>query len=183
MDFNLTSFLLGSVLGAAVAFMLRVQALKSLSLKLDQLGVGLGIEGFEDKQTSSSLTIGDVEGGIRGDLAGRDINKGTSNFYNNLRKALSANPRRRLRLIRSEHLQIRSNDHQFIEELRQIERKGDGWFGRYVDLCMENPEIQSAIHRKIQEIQNTAWEPVSLQFDNISEGIRVNIEIEQDYSK
>jgi hypothetical protein len=86
MQVDPTSLLIGAIVGAVVAFILRLHVLKKLDLKLDKLGIGLGVEGFDKEEPRSGVNIGDVQGGISGDIAGRDMHK-SSNFYKMLQAA------------------------------------------------------------------------------------------------
>jgi hypothetical protein len=85
MEFHITSFLIGLVVGLTIAFLLKLKSLKSLDLNLKKLGIGLGVQGFEE-QDRPGVSIRDVSGDISGDIAGRDVNKNSS-LYKNINAA------------------------------------------------------------------------------------------------
>ena len=81
MNFDISSFLIGLILGVAVLAIIKLNSLKKLSLDLEKLGISLGIEGFTktDEKPDSSGGV-HIEGGISGqtgDIAG-NIDKSTS---------------------------------------------------------------------------------------------------------
>jgi hypothetical protein len=75
MTIDWTSFAYGLVVGAVVVFLLRMFALRSLNLKLEQLGIALGVEGFEPKQP-----------GMKGDVKIRDISGRTGDIGGTMNK-------------------------------------------------------------------------------------------------
>ena len=59
--------------------------LKKLDIKLNKIGIDLGVEGFEPEQPTG-VRIGDVSGQVHGDIVGWD--KNTSNFFDKLEKSV-----------------------------------------------------------------------------------------------
>ena len=72
MQFDPTNFILGAVVGSVITFLLRLHALKSLQLDIKKLGVGLGVEGFQEQpQAPGNQTITVTGQGNK--TAGRDL--------------------------------------------------------------------------------------------------------------
>jgi hypothetical protein len=181
MEFNLSSLLIGVVIGALVAFLLKLNSLRRLELNLKKLGVFLGVEGFEEQPTSG-VRIGDIGGDVSGDIAGGDIVK-SSNFYRNLQQVIAGSINRRLKMRRLEHLQFKSDDSDFaayLERLRERNRNKD-WFPLWIQACLNRPEIKRQIDQKLNSFRKDGWDPVLLGLDNIPGGIHLNVELERDY--
>src|SRR5262245_24745163 len=132
--FEPLSFLLGLASGAILMAILRLWALKSLALKLNQIGVELGIEGFspESEASRSSASVGDISGSTVGDIAGRDIDKSTSNFHRKMRKMVQGTVRRHLEIRWTDSMRVLSQDEKFTKALEQLGSSGDNWFDQYV---------------------------------------------------
>lgn len=76
----------GAVIGAVFAYLTRISALKLLSLRLDKLGIALGVEGFDRKESNKAgVSLNNINGSQVGDIAvGSTIDKST-----NLRQFIS----------------------------------------------------------------------------------------------
>jgi hypothetical protein len=106
MQFDATNFILGAVLGTVMTFLLRLHALKSLQLDIKKLGVGLGVEGFEEKVSGNQKI--DVSGS-NNKVAGRDLIEKLDKLHTDF----------------AEIQQSISHDHRAISNYF----KGDGVFG------------------------------------------------------
>jgi hypothetical protein len=175
--FDLTSLLVGLLIGGVVAFLLRLNALKRLSLDIKKIGLNLGVEGFEEPSRGFQIS-----GNVGGDVAGRDMNKTdrSRNLYNTL-QALAAD--RRIKIRRPERIQAKTEDTRFGQSLQSLQREGGEWFPRWIDACLSRTEIRQQIDRRITEIQDDGWSVTSMTFDNIPGGVHVNFDVEKPYSR
>ena len=144
--------------------------MRRLDINLQKIGLSLGVEGFEEKATSSVKV--DAAGDVTGDVAGRDINK---NQYQSIRNSLAAlsQPVQRLR----DSVQICSTDTALIEKLNQLDRSNGNWFPEWCDVCLKNSEIQSQLQNRIKHWESQGWRTVAIDCDNIRDGIHVNLEL------
>jgi hypothetical protein len=91
-QFEPSNFMAGLIVGLVLAFLFKLSALKKLGLKLDKIGLDLGVEGFEPdkKQQGNAISVSDVSGTI-GDVVVGNLDKSvkTSNFYKNLQSSIA----------------------------------------------------------------------------------------------
>lgn len=184
MQFDIASFAIGCVVGLVAAAMMKLNALKDLSLKLNQIGVDLGISGFEPKN-GSTQTIGPVSGtGNEVNQAGRDINK-TSNLYKTVQAALqeaSGGSSTGVRIARTERVQLKKDDPQFAKRLEDIRKSNsEEWFPLWIEACLADPELKRQLDATIQRLRNDGWVPRVIGCDNIPGGLHVNLDVERDY--
>lgn len=107
MTIDLTSFTIGLVSGVVLLALMNLRTLRRMALTLRNLGVELGIEAYEDTP-KGGVKIGDVQGGISGDIAGRDIFK-NSNFFKNVMAAARSGSSGTVLSV-SEHLKVEFPD-------------------------------------------------------------------------
>ena len=188
-EFDIANFLIGTLTGFVLALLLRFRALKSLDLKLSKIGLVLGVEGADVEQPKG-VKIGDVEGGISGDIAGGDIDKSTtvnraSPIYKSIRAALQDSAtgmqRRGIRQRRTVGVRAATDDPEFGEHLDLLQRNDEDWFPKWIAACLDRPDIKRQIDDKITEIRTSGWIPVSMVYDNTRGGLYINIEIEKAY--
>jgi hypothetical protein len=112
--------------------LLRLRALKTLALKLNQIGVELGVEGFEPERQHRGIQVGDVSGQV-GDIATGNIDKSVSNFQRNLGKVFQGASQPRLQIKQTDSVHIESRDATFAERLKEIQMTHEeNWFDTYV---------------------------------------------------
>jgi hypothetical protein len=186
MQVDPTSLLIGAIVGAVVAFILRLHVLKKLDLKLDKLGIGLGIEGFDKEEPRSGVNIGDVQGGISGDIAGRDMHK-NSNFYKMLqaatREALVRTDRPGgLMLQRSVRIESRTDDPSLVSQLTEIQRSQGKWIDDYYALYMSTEQFRGDIGQRVQELKEKGWRVSTVRpLDNIRDGLLAELIAEKEF--
>ncbi len=184
LHFDIASFLFGCVAGLVFASLLRLKALKELRLKLDKIGVDLGIEGFSETKSSDAptQTIGLVSGnGNEINQAGRDINK-TSNLYKTVQAAAAA-------AIAKDGTQAPSvfqintrfshytQNPSFQAQLSNIQRSGDNnWFEKYCASYMSDAGFQSDLAQEVNRLQRAGWHVASVRpVDNLNQGLLFEI--------
>jgi len=175
MEIDLLNLGIGFVIGLVLAYLTKLKSLKRLELNLKNLGVALGVEGFEEKGSDSGgVKIKDVSGGKFGDIAGRDINK-NSYFY----KAVQAATREALRggselprLERTIRFNSRSEDEDLLTRLRITQDHKEDWFDRYINTYIESQDFQDDLKMETQRLKNLGWEVMSVRpADNIDKGL------------
>lgn len=78
LDTNLIiAFVVGVAVGIAIAFILNIRNVQSVSLDLRRIGIALGVQGFEDKALQSVSQT--MTGSAGGKQAGRDLIEHQSN--------------------------------------------------------------------------------------------------------
>ena len=181
--FDVANFLIGMLVGVVVAFLLKLNSLKTLGLKLDKIGLDLGVEGFEKESTGNAVSVN--AGGNVGDVAGGNIDKSINNskFYQNLKQVLAAGNQNRTKIVRPERTRIISEDPMFGERLDKISRQNDDWFETYIGECLSNLSFKSQIARKIQEIESNGWHVETMNFDNVPGGLHINFEVSRIFQK
>ncbi|MEF8727528.1 MAG: hypothetical protein V5B34_04880 [Accumulibacter sp.] len=182
-NFDLVNFLLGSLTGLILTSLLRLHALKELRLKLNKIGVDLGIEGFDAPAVPNppSQSIGNVSGqGNEINQAGRDINK-TSNLFKTVQAAAAA------AIAKGEHqsgtsfqLQTRLSHYtqnpELSERLSQVQRSGDNWFEKYCSAYLQDSEFQRAVREEANRLRNQGWSVSTVRpVDNLNGGLLVEI--------
>ncbi len=77
MNFDITSAVIGVLTGVILGFLLKLKSLQELSVKIQKIGLTLGVKGFEEQVEggSSSVKTGKIGKGFKGKIAGRDINE------------------------------------------------------------------------------------------------------------
>lgn len=179
-QFDLANVLVGILVGFVAAFLIRLSALKSLDLKLNKIGMDLGIEGFEP-QGQSGVRIGDIAGQVHGDIVGRD--KSVSNFFDKLQTSMQRvlGSRTGIRQRRTRRFQWQSDDPNFTLRLNAISRSyRDNWTQEWIDLCLSHTSCKQRIYEEIQKCRAEGWEPVFIDFDNHGSGIHVNLDVERE---
>ncbi|EIZ1008235.1 hypothetical protein ACVF5D_004413 [Vibrio vulnificus] len=174
------SVIVGFVVGIVIASLLKLHSLKSLGVKVDKIGLDLGIEGFEKENTTSGNNISITGGNIGGDFSGGDMDKSIkdSKFYNNIKQML---PRGDNAAIHVENpkktfsAKLISSDSSFRKTLDELSIGGqDDWFPKYIDLCFSNDIIISQIKAEIEKIESLNWVVMSIVLDNIPGGLHIN---------
>jgi len=158
MEIDLLNLGIGFVIGLVLAYLTKLKSLKRLELNLKNLGVALGVEGFEEKGSDS----------------GRDINK-NSYFY----KAVQAATREALRggselprLERTIRFNSRSEDEDLLTRLRITQDHKEDWFDRYINTYIESQDFQDDLKMETQRLKNLGWEVMSVRpADNIDKGL------------
>lgn len=183
LHFDLASFLLGSVAGFVLMSILRLRALKELRLKLEAIGVDLGIQGFGEPEPANppSQSIGNVSGqGNEINQAGRDINK-TSNLYKTVQAAAAAAlsndgaPDRTVFQINT-RFSHRTENQRLQAQLSSIQRSGDNWFEKYCASYMADTGFQSDLANETHRLQREGWHVASVRpVDNLDQGLLFEI--------
>ena len=183
MEFDIYSLGIGIVLGLALAFIFRLHVLKRLDLKIDKIGVGLGVEGFEEKEKPPGVSIGDVSGEISGDIAGRDINK-NSNFYQTIEAATRdavaktmGRPDFDAPLLQiSYRFESRTNEPSLQAELKNIDTRDKKWFEKYIETYCNSSQFSSDIADEMSRLRNDGWNLNNVRaVDNIINGMLFEI--------
>lgn len=73
MEFDVASALIGILVGVVIGFLLKLRSLQELSLKVQNIGLSLGVKGFEEANDDGGTTI-EVTGN-QNKVAGRDWNE------------------------------------------------------------------------------------------------------------
>ncbi len=185
-QFEPSNFMAGLVVGLVLAFLFKLSALKKLGLKLDKIGLDLGVEGFEsDKQhQGNAISFRDVSGTV-GDVVSGNLDKSVkaSNFYKNLQSSIAriVGERRGLMRRKKEIFRWESNDANFISELKALNQNSvDNCTQKWIEQCLQNPDCQRQIQEVINLAQKSGWEPVRIDFDNHDNGVHINLEFEQE---
>lgn len=181
--FDVANFLVGMLVGVVVTFLLKLNSLKTLGLKLDKIGLDLGVEGFEKESTGNAVSVN--AGGNVGDVAGGNIDKSINNskFYQNLKQVLEAGSQSLTKIVRPERIQIVSEDAMFAEKLDNISRQDDDWFETYINECLSNPSFKNQIVKKIQDIESKGWSVETMNFDNIRGGLHINFDVSRRFPR
>jgi hypothetical protein len=79
------------------------------------------------------------------------------------------------------YIRIESHDPSFIEELEKIQRAGGDWTRVWMDRCLSNPEFQSQISEKLQELRAEGWRIKEMNLDNHGYGLHINFAVEKPY--
>jgi hypothetical protein len=175
--FDLASLLVGLLIGAVAAFLLRLQALKRLSLDIKKIGLNLGVEGFEEKPSGPHFG-----GNFTGDFAGRDMTKDQRSYKNtnDLYSILADD--HRAKIIRSDHLRATDDSPSFKRGLERLS-KGEELSRDWIEYSLQNSHIQQQIDTKLSQLERDGWKVRALRFDNISDGVAVGFEIERPYER
>ena len=176
MEIDINSLLIGLVIGATIAFIIRITALKSLNLKLEKLGIGLGIEGFPEKESEASgVSTGNIIGSTVGDIAGRDNIK-TSNFFKRIMAAANAGAAARGPLLRlSEHVNIKFSDSPEGREAAEAARRT----GSQKEFFPTEPS-QRILRPYIEKYQDGGWRVAAVKFsDTGTDGFYVEFQLER----
>jgi hypothetical protein len=180
-QFELQSFLIGLAAGLALMALLRLRALKTLALKLNQIGVELGVEGFEPERQHRGIQVGDVSGQV-GDIATGNIDKSVSNFHRNLKKVFQGASQPLLRVKRTDSVRVESRDTAFAERLKEIQQaRAEDWFDTCVTECLARSELRRPLDEAIKDWERRGWTIETLSFDNHGAGLHVNAELSRPY--
>jgi hypothetical protein len=182
--FDLTSLLLGLLIGAILAFLLRLQALKRLSLDIRKIGFNLGVEGFEETKPPGFH----VGGNVGGDVAGRDMTKDQRRYLEDrsidqsttVLEALAED--RAIKILRSDHIRATTTDKAFAQHLDNLQRGGGDWFPKWIDACLARSDIREQIDARITEFERDGWIVRTLSLENVPGGLHVNIDIARAYA-
>jgi hypothetical protein len=181
--FDLANVLVGILVGFVVAFLIRMSALKKLDLKLNKIGLDLGIDGFEPEQRAGVRT-GDISGQVHGDIVGGDKTVSTSNFFDKLQTSVQqvVGGGRGIRQRRRHSFRWESRDSAFTSQLKDIARSHrDDWTREWIDHCLSHPDCRRLIRQEIERCRTDGWQPVAIDFDNHGDGVHVNLESESEY--
>lgn len=176
MNIDWASFAIGAVAGAVFLAILRLHVLKKLDVKLDKLGIGLGIEGFEKPAEPSGVTVGNISGSSIGDIVGGD--KNTSNYYRNIQAAVQQAIAGRdsgaaIDLHRPLRLSLTTDDPQLLASLRQVQSSGRS-FEEYCRVYMESDAFARDLQAASEEAKRYGWEIQSVRpVDNLNNGLLV----------
>ncbi|MBB1094515.1 hypothetical protein HUU61_24930 [Rhodopseudomonas palustris] len=198
-----TSFMIGTVVGLTVAFLFKLHTLKRLDLMLKKVGIQLGVEGFEEKNPPSGVSIGDISG-TAGDIAGRDIDKSigknvdqkidkminkNSQFYQTVQQAAKEATKQVLQgagaegmeggnpiLQRTIRIESRSSDARLLSTLQSIQGRGDQWFDKYASAYFSSEDFRSGIDQLQRDIAQDGWYiSIIRPIDNINNGLLVEV--------
>jgi hypothetical protein len=164
------------IIGAVIAFLLRFQTLKKLSVDLRRIGLSLGVEGFDEKPVGFH-----VGGDVGGDVAGRAIDKRQRHLdqSTNIQNALRAG---RATIIKSSNsIRIKSSNPAFQKKLADIQKKGGDWTRVWINACLKEPSIREGIGTRMSELKHNRWTIKSVVFDNDTDGLSTNFEIEKPF--
>lgn len=164
---DLVQFGAGALFGLFVGLLLRLRSLKSLDLKLNQIGLDLGIQGFQTPSGEGSI-LNTNKGNIGGDFVGRDKTTTNQSFYDKLQKYVSASGRSNGQATARATLMVHTRDTEFSKTLRDIQRSNDDWSYKYFDACLKRTEFLDPMRAKIAELKANGWETRELSFDNHS---------------
>ncbi|WP_157476452.1 hypothetical protein [Lysobacter sp. Root690] len=183
-EFDLSSFLIGCLVGIVTLSILRLKALKELRLKLEAIGVDLGIEGFgETPSNPSAQSIGPVSGNSNEiNQAGRDINK-TSNLYKTMKAAAAAaaaaednkHPSSRIfQLVTRFHHHTQNSS--LKHSLSQIKGSGDNWPERYYAAYIADNQFKSDLSAELDRLAAYGWRFTTVRpIDNLDMGVLFEI--------
>jgi hypothetical protein len=188
MQLDINSLLVGIVIGAAIAFITKMATLKSLSLKLDKLGIGLGVEGFDKKELPAGVTIGDISGSTTGDIAGRDVNK---NSY--MYQAMQAAAREAARIVLVES-KSKTPDQAKLQMVIRFDAKiqqdeivksksiptrqfrGNEYYSEY----FSSPSLLREIEQKEKELAKHGWKLTTIRpIDTTGNGLLLELVAEK----
>jgi hypothetical protein len=105
------------------------------------------------------------------------INSAIINQYSEIKQMLDSN----LSSIKIDpqetiSLRLKTTDEFLLNKLNDIKnRNEDNWSKKWIDECLKSPSFKSQIKDKILEIESQNKKVISLNFDNIPEGIHVNL--------
>jgi hypothetical protein len=187
--FDLASLLVGLLLGAVGAFLLRLHALKRLSLDIRRIGITLGVEGFEEPvPETGGLRVGNISGSTVGDMAGGDIDKSRheidrSNRLSNVLQAIAQD--RGVMIVRYESFDVRTSDPTFRDSFKAKEEHAD-WADRdriWLEHCFDHPDIRQQVDTKVGGLQKDGWRVRMVDFDGLTEGIHIRLELQKPYAE
>jgi hypothetical protein len=191
--FDLASLLVGLLIGAVLAFLLRLHALKRLSLDVRKIGFSLGVEGFQEPvPETGGVRFGNVAGSMLGDIAGRDIKKShhgadqSRRLYNILQNISQLVERDGVARVTVQESFRASSDHETLRQnLNQVSRDyfATDRFRKWVATCLRHPDIREQIDRKVTELEEDGWNVRWLEFDNIENGIYIRFGLEKSYQE
>jgi hypothetical protein len=176
MNIDWSSFAIGAIAGAVFLAILRLHVLKKLDVKLDKLGIGLGIEGFEKPAERSGVTVGNISGSSIGDIVGGD--KKTNNYYKNIQAAVQQAIAKRngvsaIDLHRPLRLSLTTNDPDLLASLRQAQSSGRS-FEEYCRVYMESDAFARDLQAASEEAKRNGWEIKTVKpVDNLNNGLLV----------
>ena len=152
----------------------------------------------DEKENTQTLTGNDIKDSIVNQALG-DINQTIENFKSEISKIghaiINQYPtiEQKLDLInanslkpqikKTEHLRLETDDFELRDELKQIfdEYRNDDYTWKWIEKCMAYPEFERKIKNKIQDLETQGWKIVSMNFDNTSNGIHINLDVEKPY--
>ncbi|WLQ13317.1 hypothetical protein O5O45_26700 [Hahella aquimaris] len=177
--FDAANFLIGILVGAVASLFLKLNSLKTLGLKLDKIGLDLGVEGFENESARNSISINfDGNNSSFGDVTTGNIDKSVVNskFYRNIKHVLTAGSQRIAKILRQERIEIISDDLIFRERLDSIPRKDD-WFQKYINECLSSTSFRNQIIQRMQQFEANGWNVETMNFDNTKGGLVIIFEV------
>ncbi|GAB3013833.1 hypothetical protein GCM10027051_16340 [Niabella terrae] len=152
----------------------------------------------DDKGNSQTLTGNEIKDSIVNQALG-DINQKIDNFKSEVSKIEHAvvnqfptieqkldlinNNSLKPQIKKTEHLRLETDDFELKDELKQIfdDYRNDDYTWKWIQKCMAYPEFDRKIKDKIQDLETQGWKIISMNFDNISNGIHINFDMEKPY--
>ncbi|NNV55024.1 hypothetical protein [Limnovirga soli] len=103
-----------------------------------------------------------------------------------MKKALSninQNSNSNIPLIKKlERITLETYDLRFLSHLRELQENSDeDWTWQWMDECIRYPEIHSQLTTKIKSLESEGWKVATLNFDNTTKGIHINMELEKPF--
>jgi hypothetical protein len=191
MNIDVTSLLIGLVVGFVFGAVLISRSVHKLGLKLDAIGTNLQIENYPKSPEQSSRLgfFNDIKW-----LFGSDVkidqshssvdNSRTANVSNKKIVVGKQNIIERLRY--SFKAQDESPD--FKRKLDEVWKADDHfssseWYPKWVDLCLDNPKIRTEYDRQLRNRESEGWRIAAVEYDNHGPGLHCNVFIERDYAQ
>lgn len=178
MNIEPTSFTVGFAAGVILIAAFQVKVLRRMALSLKKLGVEFGIDADDDKD-SGGVKIGDVEGGISGDVAGRDIHK-NSNFFKSVQAAINAaKGSSQTMLVTREHVKVEFPDTPEGRRAANTAR----------DLAQQQEFFptdasQRMLLPRVRQFERNGWTVTSIRWsDNGNNGFHVEFTLEQPFNR
>jgi len=142
----------------------------------------------EGKDKAMELSGNEIKDSIV-NQAMRDINQKIDHFNSELSKFENAivnqhNDNNAKTLItRPERFRLETDDTIFLSRLKDIQNSYDDWTWKWMEECIKYPEFNRRLKDKIDEVENDGWTVASMNFDNTSKGIHINMELEKPYEQ
>jgi len=194
---------IGIVLIAALASLLAIGKSENLTAAMGILGAIagylFGAKSSESEDAAASATTGvNAQGAkISGNskVAGRDINETVNNIekmlgdvkslanatVQNLQMLSDDTRRPVLKRRRQESIRWECEDASFLRRIEELSNsRFNNWMSDWIDLCLEHPECLRAIGDLVQSNSHSGWQAVGVNFDNIKDGLYVEIIFERE---
>jgi hypothetical protein len=170
---------IGVLIGFISSILMKLKSLKNLGLKLDRIGLDLGVEGFDSLPSGNSITNSTVSAGS--DVVLGNKHSDSSKFYQNLNKIVQSSIKQEEKFFYSSFSEeIVIANQELREKITQI-RSGRMNLKDYTSAFFENREFLEIIKEKVSEFKVAGWAVEGITFDNTFGGIHINFKVKREF--